>query len=165
MNEDNSSGDKRGAGLYHEEGPDQTISALPERQQEGEDGDQEVVEDDEGTVTEELEDLRRGHGDGVLVLGAVDRVHRDQVVQEVRHPEGQVVVQNVESVLHDVSGALFIYQPTNDAGANSEGTGCNFVAETRMVTTINNAPPELTRMQTLAQYPHLMSWMPCSAIL
>ena len=66
------------------------------------------MEDDEWTVREKLLDLPLADGDPVFGEGGVDKIHRDTIVEEVRHPEDEIIVKNIESVCHDVSSALAV---------------------------------------------------------
>ena len=54
---------------------------------ESDDGHEDVVEDDEWTVGQELGDFPHAEGDPVLRDGGVHQIHRDAVVEEVRHAE------------------------------------------------------------------------------
>ena len=54
--------------------------------------------------------------------GAVHQVHGDHVVEEVGDPEYEIVVQDVEPLLHDVPGALLVDDPPDGAGEQGECT-------------------------------------------
>ena len=90
---------------------------------------EDVMEDDEWTVSQELLDLPLADGDPVFGESWIDKVHRDAVVEEVRHSEDQIIVKNIESVGHDVSSALAVDEPANWAGTDCKSAWCNLVAD------------------------------------
>lgn len=111
MNQDNSGGHEGSARLDHEAGAKEAVSvSVPEvhHGREPDEWHEDVMEDNEWTVRQELLDLPLADGDPVLGKSGVDEVHRDAIVEEVRHSEYQIIVKNVESVGHDVSCALAV---------------------------------------------------------
>ena len=61
--------------------------------------------------------------------GAVHQVHGDHVVEEVGDPEYEIVVQDVEPVVHDVPRAPPVDQPADGAGEHREDAGGDLVAD------------------------------------
>ena len=61
--------------------------------------------------------------------GAVHQVHGDHVVEEVGDPEYEIVVQDVEPVVHHVPRALPVDQPADGAGEHGEDAGGDLVAD------------------------------------
>ena len=67
-----------------------------------------MMEDNEWTVRQELLNLPLADGDLVFGQSGVDKIHRNAIVEKVRHSEDQVIIKNIESVVHDVSIALAV---------------------------------------------------------
>ena len=61
--------------------------------------------------------------------GAVHQVHGDHVVEEVGDPEYEIVVEDVEPVVHHVPRALPVDQPADGAGEHREDAGGDLVAD------------------------------------
>ena len=87
------------------------------------------MEDNQRTAGEELVDLLLGKRDTVLVECGVDQVHRHAIVEEVGDPEDEIVVQDVEPLLHDVPGALTVDKKADTAGEDCESARGDLVAD------------------------------------
>ena len=111
VHENYSSRDERCTGLNHEAGSQETVSvAVSEVHQRGESNEryEDMMEDDQRTAGEELVNFSLGIGNAVLVECGVDQIHRNAIIEEVGDPEDEIVVQDVESLLHDVTRALTV---------------------------------------------------------
>ena len=87
------------------------------------------MEDDQRTAGEELVNFSLGIGNAVLVECGVDQIHRDTIVEEVGDPEDEIVVQDVESLLHDFPRALTVDKKSDAAGEDCECARGDLVAD------------------------------------
>ena len=111
MNQDNSGWHKGRAGLNQEAAAQETVSVPVPEVHHGRKPDErhkDVMEDNEWTVRQELLNLPLADGDLVFGQSGVDKIHRNAIVEKVRHSEDQVIIKNIESVVHDVSIALAV---------------------------------------------------------
>ena len=111
MNQNDSGWHEGRAGLNEEAASQEAVSVSVSEVHHGREPDdwhKDVMEDNEWTVREKLLDLPLADGDPVFGEGGVDKIHRDTIVEEVRHPEYEIIVKNIESVHHDISRALAV---------------------------------------------------------
>lgn len=111
MNQNDSGWHEGRAGLNQEAAAQEAVSVPVSEVHHGREPDdwhEDMMENDEWTVRQELLDLPLADGDPVFGEGGVDKIHWDTVVEEVRHPEDEIIVKNIESVCHDVSSALAV---------------------------------------------------------